>query len=72
MAKKTCETCVKGQLACMYVTVAQSSRTTVTQQKAHDILCGKCPCRTPHGQCMRVLRAGCTRHIPIDNNESEK
>ena len=69
--KKRCTTCVRGQYPCMYVSIARSSKTTLRQKAAHEILCGKCQCCSVHGQCMKVNNSGCMYWQPIPDTETE-
>ena len=70
---KTCKTCKRGQNPCMYVSIAQSARTTVKQKRAHDILCKNCPCCSPNGVCMKVINHACRNFDEmITENEKNK
>lgn len=66
---KTCKTCKRGQSPCMYVSIAQSARTTVKQKKAHDILCKNCQCCSPNGVCMKAINHACRHYEEIDTSE---
>lgn len=68
---KTCKKCKRGESPCMYVSIAQSARTTVKQKRAHDILCKNCPCCSANGVCMKVLNHAC-RNYEENDTQNEK